>query len=121
MRTAHGRYKWINRYLHYVLGGAISILAAVAALVALQDAHPTLTAILAGVASVLSAIQLFLKPTQRTSFHLLQEIGYDELVRDVADARARTGQSPDQIRESVDALQERYYALRRKAVEGSSE
>jgi hypothetical protein len=118
MRQSHNRYKWTNRWLHYLLGGGISVFAAAAAVTALEEARPGITAILAGAASVLSAIQLFLRPGERTAFHLLQEIAYDELAKEAGDTRARRPEAAA-AEQALESLRAKYYTARRKAAEGS--
>jgi hypothetical protein len=113
-KSCRRKKRWF-RVAHYTVGGAAAVLAAAASVSALQDLASAAVAILAGLAAVVSAVQLFLRPAENATLHLGREVAWDELAKSIDDLLALDLRSleDDDARQELRKYRERFFALRR--------
>ena len=72
-------WRKLYEFLHVAIGLPAVVFAGAATVGALEESEPALVAILAGIATVLSAVQLFVRPADRAAFNRSQQIEFVRL------------------------------------------
>ncbi len=102
--------------LHVSIGLPAAVFAGAATVTALKDVSPNLIAALAGVATVLSAAQLFLRPADRAAYNRDLEAEFGRLANDAK----RTceidliSQGEDEAAKKLESYQKRFAELQRR-------
>jgi hypothetical protein len=90
------------------------------AVAALEEWSPGLVAIFAAIAGALGGIQPFLRPGERTAFHLRKDVAYDEILSKVKQLRRSfefDSLSRVEAESTFTALQAEFFEERRRGVE----
>ena len=109
--------KTAYRVAHYVIGVLAAVSAGAAAIGALEGVSATLVAIFAGVAGVLSTLQLFLlQAGESGAFQAAKQIDYDELATDIHDFRMFELEKVPRAdaRKRLNEFRDRFYEMKRR-------